>query len=397
MDGQKTPVSPTVDTKQTRTPQKTRVPGMNPLSTFADPVASYLAAGDAWPNMPPAHRSLLLMQRTAGNRAVAQFLETGYSEPRATTTHEENLGERPDERKKEDNLNAPRPENNGTQVEQINGVGTIDKTRALASESSSKPPVRWGTTARPRLIAVSWAALQTMGALGPEFGAKVTGPPAGTDLGTIEGIGGAGTRGVTPFPTNYRAPNYNFNSTDKGTAGSPQWYASPTSAATAFEGDANAYYPTVAIHKVAHMEAGKNTYRDVTTTMSNLIKVGEREHCDDHAEAYKISLKEAEEVLTAKVYGKDFGPKPTKAEAEQMVLDTIRTNLTHAGLGEDKTKWAGKYSTLMRKTLDRDTSHWHDIGIANRRTNAAGDIIYKLATTADTKIGTVRSSAVITY
>src|SRR5215470_1896757 len=77
MEGKKAPVSPTADTKQTRAPQKTSVLGLNPLSTFADSVASYLSAGDAWPNLPPALRSVLLMQRTVGNRMVAKYLQAG--------------------------------------------------------------------------------------------------------------------------------------------------------------------------------------------------------------------------------------------------------------------------------------------------------------------------------
>src|SRR5918996_5020986 len=159
MDGQKTPVCPTVDTKQTRTPQKTRVPGMNPLSTFADPVASYLTAGDAWPNTPPAHRSLLLIQRTAGNRAVAQYLATGsrLNEPfenlelRANSisadktpsekaalipslAHEEGLEEVPLDREDESTL-----KNNNGDKAVSRTVASVDNLRSSAQ--------RWGSSA----------------------------------------------------------------------------------------------------------------------------------------------------------------------------------------------------------------------------------------------------------
>jgi hypothetical protein len=96
--------------------------------------------------------------------------------------------------------------------------------------------------------------------------------------------------------------------------------------------------------------------------------------------AYNMSLKEAEDLLVAHVYTKDFGPKPTQAAAEQMVLDTITANLTHAGLGNNKTTWAATYNTLFRKTLTRDTSAWHTFALTNRRTNPAGDVLYDLAT-----------------
>jgi hypothetical protein len=236
-----------------------------------------------------------------------------------------------------------------------------------------------------------------MGESGQQEGVEISGPPSATDILTIQGHGGAGTVAWTYFPKGYKAPNFDFNTADKGASGSPKWYASPKSTVTAFEGTGDAYYPTVALHKTSGpKEGGKDVYWNIDAAMSTLCQVGEQEHCDDHAEAYKISLKEAEDLLTAHVYGKDFGPKNTKAEAEQMVLDEIKGKLTHPQLGEDKTKWAATYRTLFRKTGDRDTKGWHSVTPDNRRTNAAGDVIYDIVK-GTSKIGVVKSSAVIKY
>ena len=264
-----------------------------------------------------------------------------------------------------------------------------------AQHGASQTP-SWGAAGGIRPAPISWGlmAFQGEAAHGVDFAAAI-GPPGGTTLLTIQGFsGGDSTVGWTYFPTNHRAPDFKFNSTDKGSAGAPKWYASPTSVKTAFEGDAKSYFATAGLHKTTKVEGGKDVYFDISAAMSTRDSSLEQEHCDDIMAAYNMSLKEAEDVLVALVYSVDFGPKPTKAAAEQMVLDTIKANLTHPGLGNDKTTWAATYNTLFRKTLTRDTSGWHMFGLTNRRTNAAGDVLYDLAT-GSTKL--VPTSTVIKY
>jgi hypothetical protein len=134
----------------------------------------------------------------------------------------------------------------------------------------------------------------------------------------------------------------------------------------------------------------------------------ELEHSNDHKHAYKISLKEAEKVLRWYVVGRNFGPKPTQAAAEQMVLDRIQRRLTHNQLGTDKTQWGAKYRMLSLKTLGRDDKGWHSFDTGNRRevseykgTGAAKvkvvtKVIYDIVK-GTTRIGRVPSRRVIKY
>lgn len=134
----------------------------------------------------------------------------------------------------------------------------------------------------------------------------------------------------------------------------------------------------------------------------------ELEHSNDHKYAYKISLKEAESVLTRHIAGRNFGPKPTQAATEQMVLDRIQKKLTHPQLGNDKTQWGAKYRMLSLKTLDRDTKGWHNFSVGNRKevstfqvkgkakVKVVTKIIY-VVNKGTTKIGVVPSSKVIKY
>ena len=74
----------------------------------------------------------------------------------------------------------------------------------------------------------------------------------------------------------------------------------------------------------------------------------------------------------------------------------ITSNLTHAGLGNDKTQWAGIYDTLFRKTGIRDTSGWHSIALGTRTVDGAGNIVYEIVQ-GTSQIGTKASSTIIKY
>lgn len=280
-----------------------------------------------------------------------------------------------------------------------NTSGSIAARHTHAKVGSNSETVFWGSSATLGFPQpASLGAIQQMSGSDERIdGSMASGPPVGTTVLGIQGhSGGIWEIGWTYFPTGYRAPNFDFNSKDKGRGGKTEWYASPTQTATAFEGTGDSYYATAGLHKTAHKEGGKDVYWNFSAAMSARDDLAEQEHCNDHAHAYNISLKEAEDVLIAHVIGKDFGPNATKAEAEQMALKAITDNLTHAALGNDKTTWAAKYDTLFRKTGERDTKLWHSFALGGRRTNKAGDVIYD-AMTGTTKVGTVTSATIIKY
>jgi hypothetical protein len=94
--------------------------------------------------------------------------------------------------------------------------------------------------------------------------------------------------------------------------------------------------------------------------------------------------------------GKLFGPKGTEADVKQQALDTIQANVAEPKLGSDQTKWNTIYSDLYGKTFGRDNKGWHTFGLANRYTNKAGDVIYKV-NKGTTKINVVDSKKLIKY
>jgi hypothetical protein len=226
-----------------------------------------------------------------------------------------------------------------------------------------------GSSSKPS----SWAALQDMP---KKHGAFISGPPVGKSLADVAAGGGAGAAGYTDWPSGYKAPAFEFNATQTGT----DWFARPTLKTAAAEGTSKSLFTSAGKHKTSDQEGGKDVYWNFSAAISTLVETGEQEHCDDFAEAYKISLKEAEGVISTNLVGKAFGPKPTKAEAEGLVLAEITSKLTHAGLGNDQTKWAGKYSTLFYKSLERDKDPpgWHSIVKGARSVDASGNVVYEI-------------------
>jgi hypothetical protein len=214
--------------------------------------------------------------------------------------------------------------------------------------------------------------------------------------------------GWTFHPQNFKAPNFDFKTINMASVGilavlakKPSWYALPKLTRSAYEGDSKSYYVGAGLHKTTLKEGGKPVYWRMSGAMATQDRNAELEHSNDHKHAYKISLKEADEVLTKHVVGKRFGPKPTKAAVEQMVLDKIKAKLTHPQLGSDKTKWGAKYRMLFLKTLSRDTKGWHTFGLGNRteikdKKGKLIKVIYKV-NKGTTKINKVTSAKLIKY
>jgi hypothetical protein len=229
-------------------------------------------------------------------------------------------------------------------------------------------------------------------------GPWVTGPPVGKDLATISAGGGAGAAGYTDWPSGFKAPDFDFNTATGAGAGSRSglnWTASPTQKIAASEGTSGSFYTSAGKQKTAQKEGGKDVYWNFSAPVSSIVKDGEQEHCDDFAEAYKISLQEAEAVLKANVVGKAFGPAASASDAEKLVLKAIDDNLTHKALGSDKTKWSATYTTLYQKTLTRDTSAWHTMS-TGARTESAADVTYEIVK-GSSQIGSHSSASIIKY
>jgi hypothetical protein len=219
--------------------------------------------------------------------------------------------------------------------------------------------------------------------------------------------------GWTFYPKNYRAPNFKFNSANKGTAKEPKWYARPALTARAKEGDSRAYYVGIGRpYKTTDtkMVKGKAVpmYIRMPTAMARRNYGAELEHSRDHKYAYKISLREAEKILRWYVVGRNFGPKPTQKAAEQMVLDRIQAKLIHPQLGTDKTQWDAKYRMLSLKTDQRDDKGWHNFdlgpkklvseyqGTGKAKVKVVTKVIYDIVK-GTTKIGQVPPRQVIKY
>jgi hypothetical protein len=268
-----------------------------------------------------------------------------------------------------------------------------------AAESSEEGPEEERPeeeSSAPAMIAIrpQPVSLAAMRHIATGNGPRISGPPVGKSLADVWAGGGAGVGGYTDWPAGYKAPDFAHNAAQTGS----DWNAKPTLTTAANEGASGSFYISAGTHKTGTQEGGKDVYYKLSAAMSNLVKVGEQEHCDDYAEAYKISLKEAETIINTKLVGNTFGPKPSQAEAEKLVLDAITANLTHAGLGNDKTKWASTYKTLYEKTLTRDTSGWHSMSTGARSVNAAGDITYTIAAgTSQIGTGTHLSNSIIKY
>jgi hypothetical protein len=230
-------------------------------------------------------------------------------------------------------------------------------------------------------------------------GAFVSGPPVGTSRDKIIAMGGAKTLGWTPYPSEFKAPDFDFNTAmgaGAGAASGLNWTCDPILRNNAFEGNADSFYTSAGKYRdVSGKESGKDVYLNFSPSISSLIQAGEQEHCDDHAEAYKISLQEAESVLKQNVVGKTFGPAASASDAENLVLQAIDDKLTHKALGSDKAKWAYTYRTLFEKTKIRDTSKWHTLA-TGARTETSSDITYEIIQGA-AQVGSHPSSSIIKY
>ncbi len=245
--------------------------------------------------------------------------------------------------------------------------------------------------------AVSWASVN---ALEGEGARAIPGPSIATLAAIQAAAGGStGTVGWTSFPlATAKAPQFDFGSTSSspGGTGPPSWSCTPTWKQHFYEGDSVCMFLDAARHPTTLTEGGKPVFWNVTGAISARDGQAEAEHANDIKQARDLSIKEAETVLTDHVIGKTFPAAGTQAQAEQKVLDKITSKLTHAGLGNDQTKWAAIYETLYRKTLTRDNNAWHTFALGGRVQNPAGEVDYTL-NNGSTSINTTTSAALIVY
>lgn len=227
--------------------------------------------------------------------------------------------------------------------------------------------------------------------------------PVVTSLDSLWASEGQGTLGVAPYPVNSRAPSFSaipyFSFSPKTMK--IKWFALPILTQAAYEGDSGPLYVGAGLHDSKTNESGAPVYYNMSRSLANRNRDAEQEHANDYKYAYKISLKEAENVLKKSVVGKKFGPKPTPVEVMALVGDTITKKLTHPQLGNDQTKWKAKYETLVTKTLYRDTQGWHTFHVGNRKetkdnTGKITKVTYDIQK-GTTNINKVKSKNVIKY
>lgn len=233
---------------------------------------------------------------------------------------------------------------------------------------------------------------------GEGFEALAVGPTA-TAIATVQNGGSAPNPmrlGLTTAPTGFKAPKFDFGTKPvPGGAGPATYTCSPTWLQHMDEGTNTCQFVGAGVHKTIGQQAGKDLYFELSAAIAARNSQAEAEHADDIKQARDISIKEAEQVLADHVIGKTFPPMASAAEAEKKVLDEITAKLTHAGLGNDQTKWAGIYDTLFMKTGIRDRNSWHSFGAAGTRTTPAGIVI--TIGNGSTSIGTKSSADLITY
>ncbi|QHT57286.1 hypothetical protein GXP71_15190 [Cellulomonas sp. H30R-01] len=235
-------------------------------------------------------------------------------------------------------------------------------------------------------------------AAGEGFEALATAPTA-TAIATVQNGGSAPNPmrlGLTTAPTGFKAPKFDFGTKAvPGGAGPATYTCSPTWLQHMDEGTNICQFVGAGTHKTTGQQGGKDVFFELSAAIAARNSQAEAEHADDIKHARDISLTEAEQVLTDHVIGKTFPPMASAAEAEKKVLDEITAKLTHAGLGNDQTKWAGIYDTLFMKTGIRDRNGWHSFGAAGTRTTPAGIVI--TIGNGSTSIGTKSSADLITY
>ena len=294
-------------------------------------------------------------------------------------------------------------------------AGNTSVVRFLDRDGEPEPPeqekeVRGppaGSIAQPS--PVSWGRLPGARRQAPAIAAPSVAP-----LAKVQNVSwfDPGRLGVTTLPDGtWKAPAFGFDLVDKGAAkgakgpkgakgakkaSPPAWHSTPKLTQKAYAGDTDCWYVAPGTIKTANVEAKKPVFWIVSPAMSARDGAAEGEHADDIKHAYKLSLNEAQQVLDKHVIGVTFGPKATKAAAQQLVLDTIKAKLTHPQLGTDQAKWGAKYDALYSKTTQRDAKGWHTFALEARKTDKAGNVFYKV-TPGKTKIGTFPSAKLIKY
>jgi len=381
-----------------------------------------------------AQRNVILLQQAIGNDAVARSIQSGLnrSQPAAVLPQQPAgllmaVIEPPDllEQLSKAPPAGPASREASFQSEHTLAAHPSALTPAWGNRAAAaQQGTAWGAQATPGATPTDtpgWGALPTFPAIArPALGSWGIGPlragageaptalqaiatPVVKPLADVQNVGTFNPLrlGVTTPPTKFVAPDFDFNTSKiKSKTGKDQWFANPKLIATAYEGDNICYYIDAGLHKtgLTLKVAGKMrpVYVNMSKAMSTLDHDAELEHVNDIKFAHEISLKEAQSVLDTHIIGQKFGPKPAEADAQTMVLGTIKAKLVHPGLGNDKSKWAGTYQTLYNLTGQRDTKSWHSFGVANATLNPAGDVIIDVDA-GTTKINVVDSKTLIKY
>jgi len=373
-----------------------------------------LAGPQAFAQLPAMQAELLELQRAAGNQAVSGILncfvepgqeqQGGESRLAQSQAVGESLWARRRSRTPEGSASIAVPTAQGESLWAQHNNGGGGAVGGSGTDAAALPgEAIWASESSADSLVAPLASLWAASAPGIPPALAVVGPVAKAlnvvqNVNTFNGF----RLGVTTFATGSKAPSYNSSiNSKKNKKGVVEFYAHPKWGSKAFEGNSQAFYIDSGWHKTVHVEAGAPVFWYMSPAMSSRDRDAEAEHSNDIKHAYKISLKEAHNILDSHIIGKAFGPAASKADAENKVKAAIKKKLAHPRLGDDQTMWAAKYTLLQQKTLTRDKSKWHTFSLESRKEvkNKKGvvqKVTYRIKK-GSTLINVVKSSKLIKY
>lgn len=184
-------------------------------------------------------------------------------------------------------------------------------------------------------------------------------PPAGAERIRDERGGGGRAAGYTslPAPT---PPDLTISQPVRQAAG---WVATvqPTSVGPDVPAS---LYPAPGVHDLGPGPTGQQRHVHVTPPMSDVIRAGEQEHLLDLEWARHLSYDRAAATVNAVAEAQPpVGETP--AAARQLAAREVRSALPSQlrwAEGEDPVRpWVRAYSRLAHVTIERDQNRWHDM------------------------------------
>jgi hypothetical protein len=211
---------------------------------------------------------------------------------------------------------------------------------------------------------------------------RYTCPPVPASLANIHSLGGADALGYTKLESTdlLCAPEFKIDAGgDTGTMSSlPIRFAAISKFAKPEKET-----PTSDKVSLPSCKGDIPVFQTITPAISDLLKIGEQEHCSDLNRAFELTLKPCATTL-AKYVGHKF---PGKDE------DECFASLVDQG-GFDPLDCTQEFIDLAKKTDERDVKEWHSLD----ETLISADckkVVVGVGKSATTKIGSIASSKLI--